>query len=240
MNFKKVLFAAGFVISALTVKAQTADEIIQKNIDATGGKDKLAQITSIYMEASMEVMGNNAPVVSTVLNGKGAKTEIEINGSKMINCVTDKGGWSINPMMGSSDPTAMPEDQYKISKDQIWIAGPLFNYAEKGYKVEAAGQEMIGGVNAYKLIVTSPENVVVNYYFDPTTFNLLQIKTKANMMGQEMEMVSKFSNFKKTDFGYVYPYTSEISYGDQFSMVMNVNKIEINKPVDPAIFEMKK
>jgi hypothetical protein len=32
----------------------------------------------------------------------------------------------------------------------------------------------------------------------------------------------------------------DISFGEQFSMTAKVNKLEVNAPVDAAIFQMKK
>jgi hypothetical protein len=60
------------------------------------------------------------------------------------------------------------------------------------------------------------------------------------MMGQQVDISAMYSNFKKTDYGWVTPQTMEINFGGQFSMTAKVNKVEVNAPVDPAIFEMKK
>ena len=97
----------------------------------------------------MEVMGNQAPVVEQLLEGKGFKSETDFNGSKIIKCYTDKGGWSVNPMGGATDPQPMPEEMYKIGKDQIYVGGSLVDYAAKGNKVELIGKEG----NDYKLKV---------------------------------------------------------------------------------------
>ena len=85
------------VLFAAALHAQTVDEIISKHIEAIGGKEKLGQVKSIYSEISMEVMGNQSPVTEYTLEGKGFKSEAEVNGSKIISCFTDKGGWGINP-----------------------------------------------------------------------------------------------------------------------------------------------
>ena len=60
------------------------------------------------------------------------------------------------------------------------------------------------------------------------------------MMGQEVEMKVKYSDYKKTDYGYVLPYTFVMSFGDQFSLTVRVKKVDFNKPVDVSIFDMGK
>src|SRR5882757_7375468 len=104
----QLMFLGIAVLSISAVQAQTVDEIINKHIEAIGGKEKLSQAKSLYIENSMEVMGNQAPSTESVLEGKGYKNETEINGAKKNNFYTDKGGWMVNPMMGASDPQAMP------------------------------------------------------------------------------------------------------------------------------------
>ena len=232
---QSMLFALALT-AFLVSKAQTADEIINKHFDAIGGKDKIDKIKSMYSESTVQVMGNDAPSTLTILNGKGLRMESEFNGQKMVQVFTDKAGWAINPMAGSPDPQAMPDDQYKAGKDQIDIGGPLYNYAAKGSKVELLGKED----SAYKLKVTNKDGVVTTIYIDPNTYLIKKSVQTGTMMGQEMEITRSFSNFQKTDFGLLYPYTVDISYGGQFNITSNVKKIETNKDVDPKIFEMTK
>ena len=215
--------------------AQTVDEIINKNIEAMGGKSNIDKIKSVYYENSMEAMGNSGPSTLTILNGKGYRLEFEINGQKMVQVYTaDKGGWAINPFGGGTDPQPMPEDQYKGGKDQIDIGGPLYNYAAKGNKVELLGKED----SAYKIKETNKDNVVTTYYIDPTTYYIKKAVQTGSMMGQDVEITRTPSNYKKTDFGVVIPYTIDISFGGQFSLTTTVKKVEFNKDVDPKIFEM--
>jgi outer membrane lipoprotein-sorting protein len=224
------------VRGVIPAQAQTVDDIINKHVDAIGGKDKLSQIKSLYAESSVQVMGNEAPSTLTILNGKGYKMESEPNGQKMVQCYTDKGGWMINPFAGGSDAQALPGDLYKANEDQIYVGGPLVNYASKGNKVELQGKEDGG----YKIKVTNKDSAESTFYIDPSTYYITKQVQKGNMMGQEMEITRTYSNYTKTDFGYVMPYTTEISYGGQFSLTSTVKKVEINKDVDPKIFDMPK
>ncbi len=186
----------------------------------------------------MQIMGNDAPSVTTVLVGKGFKTESEFQGQKIIQIVTDKGGWAVNPMSGSAEMTAIPEDQYKANKEAIYFT-PLLDYASRGGKVELLGKEKIGDTEAYKIKYTTSDNVAKTFYFDPTSYYLVRAVQQAEMMGQQVDIILTFSDFKKTDFGIVIPYSTEYDYGGQFQMSSKVKKAEINTAVDPAIFAAK-
>ena len=111
-----VITITTFIISVSTIQAQTADEIINKYVDAIGGKDVLTKIKSVYFEGTATVMGNDYPTKTTILAGKGIKTETDVNGSDIIQCVTDTSGWSVNPMAGQATPTALPADVVKKGK----------------------------------------------------------------------------------------------------------------------------
>lgn len=234
--FKPVLFAVTLLMGMSAAKAQTAEEVVAKHIEAIGGKDKISQIKSVYMENTMEVMGNEAPSTTTILNGKGFKNETDFNGQKIVSCVTDKGGWSINPMAGQTTPTAMTPEQVKAAQDQLYVGGPLFNYAEKGNKLAMGGKESVNGVDALKVKVTSKDNVESTYFIDPTSYYIIKAIRKQTISGQDMEVTMLFSNYQKTDYGYVVPFTTEMQL-PQFTLKYNTKKVEINKPVDESIFK---
>lgn len=234
--FKTCLLTLTVLFSAAMLRAQTADDIIGKYLDAIGGKEKLKGITSVKMENSLQIMGNEAPGTVTVLNGKGYRNESDFGGQKIIQVVTDNGGWMINPMMGSSDPQSLPDDQYKSGLSQIYIL-PLLDYKSRGDKAELLGQEKVGNVNAYKIKLTDKNNMATTFYFDPTTYYIIQQVRSGEMMGQQVDVTTTFSDYKKLDYGWVVPQSLDINMGGQFSMTAKVKNIEVNKEVDPKIFD---
>ena len=226
---------AGFTIA----KGQTVDEIIAKHVDAVGGKDKLAQVNSVYIESTTDVMGNQSSTKTYILNGKGYRNESDFNGQNMVQVVTDTGGWMINPFMGSSDPVKLPEEQFKTSVDQVYAVDPLFDYAAKGGKAELLGQEKVGDVNAYKIKYTNKLGGETTYYIDPSTWYVIQAIKQSEAMGQQVTLTITPSDYKKTDFGVAFPSKTHMDMG-QFALDVNVAKVEINKTIDPAIFDMPK
>lgn len=235
-TLRSFVFAFIALFCVYTVSAQTADEIISKYIQVTGGKDVMSNLTSVYYEGTMDVMGMQAALKNTVLNGKGMKQDIDIMGSLMTTCYNDKGGWSINPFTGMGSPEDMPEEQYNAGKDNIFIGAPFLNYAEKGYKAELSGTEAIGDVSAYKITMTSPTNNTTVYYFDPNTYYMLKSVEQADMQGQMVENVMKYSDYRMTD-GYLMPYKIDMDMaGGQLTMTLTVDTVQVNIPVSDSIF----
>ena len=67
-TFKTCLLTFSAILSLAAAKAQSAEEIIAKHIEAVGGKDKISNISSLYVESTTEAMGNQAPTTTTILN----------------------------------------------------------------------------------------------------------------------------------------------------------------------------
>ena len=223
---------------AAAVPALSADEIVQKYLAAIGGKEAISQVKSVYTESSVQVMGNEAPSTTTIVDGVGYKSETDFNGARIVSCYNDKGGWTVNPMMGAADPTPMPDDQYNEGKSNIYVGGGLYDYAGKGAKVELLPTDP--AVKTYKLKLTSKENVDSTYVIDATTYLVKSVTTKGKMQDQDVDITTTFSDYRKTDVGYLLPYAIDLDLGGQFSLSIAVKKVELNKTIDPATFQMPK
>jgi hypothetical protein len=234
---KILFFVLSSVLSISFASAQSADEIIANYLKAVGGKDLMSQLTSVYMEGTIDAMGNKGTYKTTLLNGKGYKQEIDVMGTLVIMCYTDTMGWQINPMGGNYSAVKMTDAQYLPGRDQIYAGGLLCtDFTAKGYKTDLVGQETVINVNAYKINITGPDNTETSYYFDPDTWFLIKLVQKIEMMGESMDVSVNLSNYIKLDNGFAAPGTVETNYGGQFFLTANFAKIELNNPVDPAIF----
>lgn len=222
--------------AAAPAETLTADQVVSKYVDAIGGKDAIGQVKSISMDTSAQVMGNDVTGTVVVVDGVGYKSQMEFNGAAIIQCFSAKGGWQVNPMAGSADPTALSDDEYKTGKDQIYVGGPLYNYADKGNKVDLVP----GDAGTYKIKLTNKDSVDTTYVFDAKTFLIKSTVRKGQMQGQDVDITTTYSDYRKTDTGFLMPYEMDLDFGGQFQLSITIKKAELNKTIDPAIFEMPK
>jgi hypothetical protein len=234
MKLKNVLVLLILLIPAFSVFAQTSvDDVINDYFKALGGRDKLAAVNFVTINGTMEVMGGSSPSKITILNGKGYKSEMNFNGQDILQGISDKGGWMVNPLMGSPDATSLPQDQYNAVKDEVFIGGSLFNYKNNGSALNLIGTENIDGKSAYK-IESLKDSVSTVFYIDSTTHFLDEkIVTAA---GQSTTI--KYSNYKKTDAGIMMAYNEEITIPQGITINYSISKLDFTTPVDPSIFNM--
>src|SRR5689334_20773868 len=130
---KKLIFSSLFLLASVFAFAQSADEIVNKYIDAMGGKDKIANIKTMKMVATVDVGPNmKAPITMYIVNNKSYRFDLELQGMKMSRALDGDNGWYISPWAGKKDAEKMNEEEIRDAKDQADITGSLFDYKAKG------------------------------------------------------------------------------------------------------------
>ncbi|RYY72199.1 MAG: hypothetical protein EOO13_00370 [Chitinophagaceae bacterium] len=230
MKTLKMMLAAALSFAAFNVSAQTADEVVAKNIAAMGGAEKLSSLKSVKFEGSLSTQGLDIPITLTKVHMKGMRLDLEIMGTANYQLANETKGWVFMPVQQMDSPQEMPEDQLKSIKSQMDIQGSLFNYKEKGYTVEYVSTDKLTAGDAYKLKVV--KNGETSFYFIDTKTNLL-VKTTASreINGQNMEMETVYTDYKKNADGYMFAYTNNTSQGN-----IVFDKISSNIAVDEKIF----
>jgi hypothetical protein len=229
---KRILLSLLVLASAFTIKAQTADEVIAKHITAIGGAENWKKVNSMKMEGILQVQGAEVNVVVTVLHGKGMRQDISVMGMTGYEIVTTTEGWDFMPFQGQTEPEAKTAEELAEAQDNLDAQGELIDYAAKGHKVELIGKEDVEGTECFKLKVTKKGGSVSTLFFDPKTFYIVQSKSTQKANGQEMEVVTSFSNYEKLPEGIVVAKSMTLPFGE-----MNMSKITVNGPVEESFFK---
>jgi hypothetical protein len=238
---RKVLLSL-CAVALLTVSAfgQTADELLDKNLKAMGGKDKLKALQAVRMTGTMKLGPMEAPFVITKARPSGMRVDFTIQGMTGTQAYDGTTGWMLMPFTGNKDPQKMTEDMLKEIRSEADFDGPTFDYKAKGNKVEYAGKEDVQGTPAYKLHVTTKDGKESNVYLDADTYLAIKSEGKRTIQGQELEMETSIGSYKTVD-GLTFPYSIESHMKgkeSQGGQALTIDKIELDPKVDKSMFAM--
>jgi outer membrane lipoprotein-sorting protein len=240
MKTKLVLALCAAVLLAVSASAQTADELIAKNIQAKGGMEKLKAIQSMKISAKMKMGPMEAPVTITKKRPENVRIEFTIQGMTGIQAYDGTTGWAVMPFMGKKDPEVMSADALKDFKDEADFDGPLVDYKAKGNKVEYLGKEDVQGTPAYKLHIVTKDGNESNVYLDADSYLEIKSDSKRKIQGQEVEAETTLGDYKDVGGGVMFPMSMENhAKGKEGSQSIVIEKVELNPTtVDAASFHM--
>jgi outer membrane lipoprotein-sorting protein len=221
--------------------AQTADELIEKNIQAKGGREKLKAMNTLRMTGKMTMgQGMEAPFTMEMARPNKMRVEFTIQGMTGIQAYDGQKGWLLMPFMGKKDPEEMPADQVKVMQEQADFDGVLVDYKEKGHQVEYLGKDQMEGTPVHKLKVTKKSGDVNTIYLDAETFLELKVAGKTKMGDREIEGETMLGDYKEVG-GVVMAHSIEQkAVGMPAGMVMTIEKVEVNPDLSADRFAMPK
>ncbi|MXV39190.1 hypothetical protein GO491_10955 [Flavobacteriaceae bacterium Ap0902] len=184
----KLIYISFCILLSIGVYAQTADEIVQKHFEVTGGQDNWKALSSIQIKGEVAVgVGEVVPIViehkrpyfkrvSYVIYDKEILNE-GFDGKQAYTYDESDGGFKMLP---GYTPDAFETD--------------LLNYDRKGFKLSLIGKEKVNGTDAYKVKLI--KNTIEDFYwFDAETYNLIKEENQI-----ETIYYSNFRRFGKLIF----------------------------------------
>ncbi len=246
--FKILLIALVANLASVVIFAQTADEIIGKYLENTGGKAKWEALQGMKMTAKLNVQGMELPMTMIQLKDGRQSSAFTFQGMEFRQEVFDGTTlWGTNQMtMKAEKSDAETTDNFKANLG-LDFPDPFLNYATKGYKVELIGKETIEGSETFKIKLTKKpikvdgkETENVNfYYFDAENFVPLVVESEVKA-GPAKGMVSqsKFSDYQEVN-GLMMAFSlSQGVKGQPGGASISITAIEFDPKVDATSFAM--
>lgn len=241
---RKLIFSVIAFASALMVQAQTADEIIAKYFENTGGIAKWKAVQGFKMSAKVNQGGMEIPLEIVQLKDGRQATKITFQGKEIMQGVYDgKTLWSHNFMnMKAEKSDAEATENFK--KEIGEFPDPFLNYKEKGYKVELLGKETVDGTETFKIKLTKkPIKVdgvetdnVVFYYFDAENFVPLMSESEIKSGPAKGQIAqNKMSDYQEVG-GLMVPFSMAQGVKGGGSQPLTITNVEVNPKVDDKMF----
>jgi hypothetical protein len=233
---KKIIFAL-VCFASISAHAQTADEIVSKYAAAIGGLDNFSKVKTLKLSGTMSAQGNDANITLQIINTKAVRVDIDVMGQSITNAYKDGKGWQINPLMGMTTASDMPDAQLPDMKTQTYVANQLINYKTRGFKIELLGDETVDGVKTKKIKLTPDTGSPTTYFIDANTYLIVKsVITRKDPSGEDVEIETYYTDLKDVN-GLKFFMTRTQKVGGEVVQEFHFDKVELDTPMDEKIFD---
>jgi outer membrane lipoprotein-sorting protein len=202
-----LLAGAVLAISTAPALAQTADEIVEKHLAATGGRAALAKLRSRVITGSVTLSTPGGELPGTIEvstkppNKSRTLVKVDLSAFGAGQFVFDQrfdgtSGYLIDSLNGNRDITG---SQLEAMRNNSFPT-PLLNYKDRGIVAELTGKGMVGTREVYVLRFTPNAGPATTVSIDAENFMLLRVATPLNVppLG-DIEQVLEFADFRDVD-----------------------------------------
>lgn len=243
MNIRKsVLAIASCIIFAGLTQAQTADDVINKSVEATGGKAKWEALKTITMKGKQNMQGMEFPAAMYQMKPNSMKVEVTFQGKTFLQVADGKNSvaWSVNPFMGTGVPEKASTEDAKVMFEEADFEPKYVNYTKKGHKVELEGNETIEGAECFKLKLTTKAGEIEYHYFDTETYARIMEKSTVSEGENKGEWSETYYSDYKEVQGLMFPHVITTKVKGETVTNITIDNIKLDEAMNDDFFAFPK
>jgi len=230
-----VLLALG---AAVPAEAQTAGEILERMIDAQGGRKVLGSLRDSILTGTVEMvsMGMNGGITITQKEPNKMRMDIEVMGTVISQAFDGEKAWFTNPQTGSAEE--MTGRQAEDFKNQALGSEAFLNPEKYGLRFALKGREKVGSKEYFLLELSFTNGPTSTLYVDAATYLTYKAKgTTTDLAGNEVEAETLTEDYRKVGGIMVAHKLTVFQNGAEF-VRMTFAGVVFNKGVDDDAFRM--
>src|SRR5713226_69361 len=233
-----------FCIFPSIASAQTAEEIIERNIAARGGAEKLRAIHSMRVTTAEEAnWGGRGSSVLRIMRPDRMRYDFTWQGAPRApiimttNAFDGQAGWWADQHKGLRTPHAVTGEALEELREeaQKQFAESLGELQANGSKVEVLGKDAVAGKPCYKIRFTSHTGNVRFAYYDAESFLIVRTEQVVLMKNKKQELIATTIGDYRSVNGILFPHSFRAE-----SWLVSAFASAEGLPLPMAFFERKK
>jgi len=230
------LVCAGLLSFAAASSAQTAEEIVAKNLEAKGGVQLLRDTQSVRVTGTITTQGGKHSTVSMSKRPNMFRHEMTVPDNKIVQGYDGTTPWVANKVMAAQVVPPGPQAD-AIKQRGGEFDSPFLDWQQKGHAIEYKGPVSDGGKDYHRLVFLRKDGPPTEYYIDPATW--LEAKIVVEDPASKSKMETRFTDYRGVD-GRMVPFVvTNLLNGKQIAQI-RFERIEFNVPLDDALFRIPK
>jgi outer membrane lipoprotein-sorting protein len=216
---------------------QKAADILEKMIEASGGRKLLSSIKDTTMTGTLDIVmvGMSGSLNMYLKEPNMMRMDMEIMGMVMTQAYDGEVAWWINPQTGATEE--MPSDQVDDFMRQAYGNDILLNPDKHGITYTLKESENIEGKDYFVLEQKFPDGFTITMYLDSKTYLPYKTVSTVNQMGVEAEAETFLSDWRKVD-GTMVSFSVKILYDGEEAMSMTFTEVKYNTGIEDSFFKM--
>jgi hypothetical protein len=210
----------------------TPETLLQKVVNAIGGKDAIAGIKDLQLKGTASVMGQSLDMSQTYILPGNTVSTMSMGGMAIMKQAVVDGKYSVS-QQGMEAPIT---DEIKEGLDEAAAIAPEAIYLTKGYQLKIVGAEKVEGKDAIDVEVTTPSGKKSHRFYDAKSYLLVKTAKSQEVPGRGTVTQQQFFNAYKTVNGIQLP-TEEIV--DMGQMKINIKYTDIKANQGLKITDLK-
>lgn len=225
-----------FVLSTTTLLAQNSqinksNEIVEKSIQAQGGKKLLENIKTLYTKSETVMDGRNVFWITKEMEPNKGSFEIEYQGRIVYKSFYDgKIGYDVV----NGQKTVADQEQFKDKNYRNQIINSLDYIDTSLYTLEFIGEEKANNKDCYKIKATLSNGKVTYLYYDKTSNLLAKSEVVKNPEKNSFSTVL-YDDYKK--FGDLTYETKQTFVSEDGNQVAKIVDLYYNKKISEKDFK---
>jgi len=233
MRLFRLALTGAFATTVWAQQSLTAEQILEKSVEAAGGRQAIEKITSFVGKGTLEIPSQGVvgalEVVGKAPNKRLVIVRIEGWGELRRSC-DGQSAWESRPDQGFRLLEGVEREDA--------LADCVFDdqaaWRKLFPKVELAGKEKVGERETYKVILTPAKSRPTTRYIDAETFlPVRMLQTRTTPQG-EVQVQTDLSDYRERD-GVKTPHLMKQIAGPQ-DMTIKLAEVENNVPIEDARF----
>jgi outer membrane lipoprotein-sorting protein len=218
----------------------TAQQIVEKNVNARGGIKAWRAVETMSFSGKMEAGTKSnvqLPFALELKRGRKSRLELQVAGKTAVQVYDGANGWKVRPFLNRLDVEPYTVAEAKQASAQSDLDGLLIDYAAKGTKIALEGVEKVEDRRTYKLMLTLKDGEVRHVWVDAETFLEAKLEGTPRRLDGKYRRVSIYLRSYKPVQGVVVPYVIETAVeGVQQTEKILVEKVSVNPRLDDSRF----
>lgn len=235
------LILAAFLFAAFTVRAAdagagavpTVDQILDRYVEASGGKARLAELTTRLMKGTLETaVGISGRFEVRMKSPNKAVSSMELQTFGTLREGYDGTvGWSSAPFQG----TRLKEgtDLARVQRNAVFPRE--LRIREIYTRFEVKGSQKVGTADAWVVEATPKTGNPDTFYFDKKSGLLLREETTVDTVLGTFKFQTELSDYREVD-GVQVPFSMRLPNPPELGLKVTFEEVKHNVPIADAEF----